>query len=96
MQDTAKVPRKPDDRPPGRRRWSMRSWRISCWARPQAVGVELLGPGALSRVTKGCPLGRMEVPPCTHRGVTFDSGHAFHGVFDCPVLGWLGIKRPTI
>jgi hypothetical protein len=44
MQDTAKVPRKPDDRPPGRRRWSMRSWRILL-GKAQAEGVELLEGG---------------------------------------------------
>jgi len=25
-----------------------------------------------------------------------ESGHAFYGVLDCAVLGWLGTKRPTI
>jgi len=52
MQDTAKVPRKPDDRPPGRRRRSMRSWRILL-GKAQAEGVELLGPGAAAPGDQG-------------------------------------------
>jgi putative transposase len=52
MQDTAKVPHKPEDRPPGRRVID-EQLADELLGKAQAEGVELLGPdGLLSQVTK--------------------------------------------
>jgi len=53
MQDTAKVPRQPEDRPPGRRPLIDDQLADELLGKAQAEGVELLGPdGLLSQVTK--------------------------------------------
>ena len=53
MQDTAKVPRQPEDRPPGRRPLIDDQLADELLGKAQAGGVELLGPdGLLSEVTK--------------------------------------------